>query len=123
MTDAADKEAFERVYLGGNQLLARRNSTDGNYVLPSINDAWCGFHSALEYVRQVPPASVAVDAERYRWLREYTTLRNRGFGPLGCYLEIADGLEWDEALWGKFSDHGIIDRAIDAKIAELKQGK
>lgn len=36
---------FERLHCGGNQHLIRRDSTTGDYVLPSINDAWAGFQS------------------------------------------------------------------------------
>ena len=39
------RAAFEKLHLGGNPQLARRNTTDGSYVLPSINDAWGGFQS------------------------------------------------------------------------------
>lgn len=36
---------FERLHCGGNPHLTRRDSTTGDYVLPSINDAWAGFQS------------------------------------------------------------------------------
>jgi hypothetical protein len=39
------RDEFEKLHLGGNPQLARRNSTDDSYVPPSINDAWAGFQA------------------------------------------------------------------------------
>lgn len=43
--EQAAREAFERDYLGGSQH-ARRNEV-GDYVSPSIQDAWCGWRAAF----------------------------------------------------------------------------
>ena len=95
MTDAADKEAFERVYLGGNQLLARRNSTDGNYVLPSINDAWCGFHSALEYARQVSLTAENVSERDKAFQKAVVSPReDKYLTPAQQYRIFEAGIEW-----------------------------
>ncbi|HEY0662217.1 MAG TPA: hypothetical protein VGD21_12960 [Lysobacter sp.] len=40
-----ERSLFERVHLGGVKKLARRNE-HGEYVAPSINDAWAGWQSA-----------------------------------------------------------------------------
>ena len=39
------RDEFEKSYLGANPHLARHNSTDDSYVLPSIQDAWVGFQA------------------------------------------------------------------------------
>jgi hypothetical protein len=43
---------FEKIYLGGNKRTALRNAV-GDYVLPSINDAWCGWRAAYEAICMV----------------------------------------------------------------------
>lgn len=57
------------------------------------------------------------DAERYRWLREHTHLRDRGYGPSGQWLEIAEGIPWvaPTPLTPKWD---VIDAAIDAARKE-----
>lgn len=61
-------------------------------------------------------AELRRDAERYRYIRSETTLRNRGYGAEGCWLEDGmKGLLWDENLMGKTKDE-IVDAAIDAAL-------
>lgn len=57
------------------------------------------------------------DAARYRFLRLHTLLRDRGYGPSGRWLEIAEHavIGWDEMLDSKES---TIDAAIDAAMKE-----
>ena len=47
MDEATVRKAFEDNYLGGNKQTARRNEY-GDYVLPSIQDAWAGWRAAHE---------------------------------------------------------------------------
>lgn len=47
MEEVKIRDDFELLYLGGNKHTARRNE-HGDYVLPSIQDAWCGWKSAYE---------------------------------------------------------------------------
>lgn len=46
-SEAKIREDFERLYLGGNKHTGRRNE-HGDYVLPSIQDAWDGWRAAYE---------------------------------------------------------------------------
>ena len=47
MDDAKIRDDFEKFYLGGNKSTARRNK-HGDYLLPSIQDAWGGWRLAYE---------------------------------------------------------------------------
>lgn len=47
-TKALERKQFEEVHCGNNLHLTRKNSTTGEYVLPSINDAWAGWQAAIE---------------------------------------------------------------------------
>lgn len=47
MDEAKIREDFEKSYLGGNKHTGRRNE-HGDYVLPSIQDAWGGWRAAYE---------------------------------------------------------------------------
>ena len=77
--------------------------------LPSnmLNEIWEAFPALLALAR---------DGERYRWLREHTSLRNRGYGPEGCWLEDGtEGLPWNPEMERKgCSKDEIVDAAIDA---------
>jgi hypothetical protein len=48
MDEAKIREDFEMYHLRGNKHTMRRNE-HGDYVLPSIQDAWCGWRSAYEF--------------------------------------------------------------------------
>ena len=48
MNEAKIREDFEKSYLGGNKHKGRRWHEHGDYVLPSIQDAWCGWRAAYE---------------------------------------------------------------------------
>ncbi len=54
-----EREAFERVHLGGVKKLARRNE-HGEYVAPSINDAWAGWQSARSLAQPADGDGVAL---------------------------------------------------------------
>lgn len=47
MNEAKIREDFEKSYLGGNKHMGRCNE-HGDYVLPSIQDAWGGWRAAYE---------------------------------------------------------------------------
>lgn len=47
MNEAKIREDFEKSYLGGNKHMGRRNE-HGDYVLPSIQDAWGGTRGELD---------------------------------------------------------------------------
>ena len=53
MTDDAARKAFEDAHLGGNKRLAHRNTTTGDYVLASIQDAYAGWQAALQYAAKM----------------------------------------------------------------------
>ena len=42
------QEAFEKEHCGSNPNTTRKNSTTGEYVLPSVQDAWSGFQSGYQ---------------------------------------------------------------------------
>jgi len=42
------REAFEAEHCGGNKHTTRRNE-HGDYVLPSVQDAWAGWQAALAW--------------------------------------------------------------------------
>ena len=42
------QEAFETVHCGNNPHTTRKNSTTGDYVLPSVQDAWSGFQTGYQ---------------------------------------------------------------------------
>ena len=45
----SSRDAFEKDYCADNKHTTRRNEV-GDYVLPSINDAWCGYEAAIASV-------------------------------------------------------------------------
>ena len=47
MDEAKIRDDFEKSYLGGNKHTGRRNE-HGDYVLPSIQDAWAGWRAAYK---------------------------------------------------------------------------
>lgn len=42
----ASRAAFEKLHLGGNKQVARRNE-HGYYVVPAVADAWAGWDAAF----------------------------------------------------------------------------
>lgn len=59
------RELFEKQYLGGNKVNARRNEV-GDYVVPSINDAWCGFREGYFHGQLVMREAVATEVDGRR---------------------------------------------------------
>lgn len=47
-----EQRLFESAHCGNNRDTVRKNSTTGEYVLPSINDAWAGFQTARALLAQ-----------------------------------------------------------------------
>lgn len=47
------RRLFEKHHCGNNPHVIRRNSTDDSYVLPSVQDAYAGWCSAMQYTEQV----------------------------------------------------------------------
>ncbi len=52
---------FEKHHCGNSPQLTRRNSTDGSYVLPFVQDAYAGWCSAMQYMEQVLKGEVNDD--------------------------------------------------------------
>lgn len=67
---ADEREKFERIHCGGNKQIARRNE-HGDYVLPSIQDAWHGWQARAAQSGQragVVEGYVPVKAETLAWM-------------------------------------------------------
>lgn len=47
-----EQRLFESAHCGNNRDVVRKNSTTGEYVLPSVNDAWAGFQTARALLAQ-----------------------------------------------------------------------
>ena len=66
MTIAAMKLIFEREHCANNPHITRKNSTDGSYVLPSVQDAWAGFQTGY--------AAAISEQEKCEPVLDYTVL-------------------------------------------------
>ena len=47
------RQSFEVIYLNSNKMTARKNTTTGDYVLPSIQDAWAGWKAGCLFMRKI----------------------------------------------------------------------
>ncbi|WP_241134074.1 hypothetical protein [Achromobacter insuavis] len=80
---------------------------------------WVEFRRCFEYLaewvgRPAPAAGDALDAARYRWLREMKT----DFGHSAQHHDLGK-----ETIWLRFSGYGRnVDAAIDAAIAAQRKG-
>ena len=109
------REDFEKSYLGGNKHMGRRNE-HGDYVLPSIQDAWGGWRAAYELTQAFMEAADAarrhaefelIDAKRWRHARKLLTIDD---------IEGAQGAF--DSFGGLVSEHECLraDAAIDAAM-------
>lgn len=64
-----EQKRFEKIHCGGNLHATRKDTTTGDYVLPSVQDAWAGWRSAIE-------AEVRAEAQEpvaWKWRRHAMT--------------------------------------------------
>lgn len=103
MNEAKIREDFEKSYLGGNKHMGRRNE-HGDYVLPSIQDAWGGWRAAYELTHA---EFELIDAKRWRHARKLLTIDD---------IEGAQGAF--DSFGGLVSEHECLraDAAIDAAM-------
>ena len=115
------REAFEKLHCGNNPHTTRKNSTTGDYVLPSVQDAWSGFQTgyqaAIAAVKEGD--ALKVDAERLAWVETWL-FGHRWNGVIdsgsATYWSIAPNYRH---ITQKMVGHTFRD-AIDAAMKEVK---